>query len=175
MELPQLPPAPKSALYSLRLIQSHYNLLIEEYEDKISHYQSLIEQSLEQLHHAQALLDKIEPAGEMVDGLIEICIKKDEELELNLDDRDTPDNVLPQWQDMPRLEAVCQIFEANKEKVLHPEFIAHQLYGVVPEESKNIILDRVRNILNRGKRKDLWFKVPNSGGCYAWSRGAIAS
>jgi hypothetical protein len=182
MTEPQLEPAPSQAWYSLRLIQEHYLALLDEYEQKIAEYQRLAVLARQQIGHAEALLSNLEPvntfAAEAALPYIARSISDARVIEPEPEDFDedsnTELNVLPQWQGMPRLTAVKQIFERNRGKVLHPEFVMHELYGDVPDEHRLVLLDRVRNILNRGKHKNLWFKVPNSGGCYTWNLKANA-
>lgn len=81
---------------------------------------------------------------------------------VSIDDID----VLPSFRTMSRYEAVEQILENYRGKVLHPKFIARELYGNIPAEYEETLLTRVRQVLKNGKKKDLWQAVENSGGCY---------
>lgn len=84
-------------------------------------------------------------------------------------------DVLPEFQGMTRHAAVEVIFERNRGKVLHPRVIARELYGSFPQEYESTLLVRVREVLKRGKKQDLWFSVPNSGGCYTVDLTVLAS
>lgn len=172
----QLKPAPSQAWYALRLVREHFVDCLYEYEDKIAQYQELANKAREQIVHAEALLETLEPVSPIAEGVLQPYIAEQFSSSKEIVDSEVERiEVLPQWQGCTRLEAISQIFQQNRGKVLHPEFILHQLYGEVNSEHKKTLLMRIKERLNEGKHKKLWIKVDNSGGCYASDKNAIAS
>lgn len=180
MNPPELPPPPKELRYSIHQLRKHYSDLVHEYERKIQ----LAKNRLDTLVEIASDFE----SDPYMDGLCEAVIKSKQisqvEEENNLEEEEEEEeqqpaielsveksitqniDVLPAFKTLTRLSAIEQILETNKGKALHPLVIVRELYGDFPKSWEKILLNRVRLVLNKGEKDFLWFKVPNSGGCY---------
>ncbi|GAB1545246.1 hypothetical protein NUACC21_79220 [Scytonema sp. NUACC21] len=72
----------------------------------------------------------------------------------------------PQFQGLPRLEAIEKILQENMGTVCHIDFIVRSLYGDLESSVFKVVKSRVQSSLTHGKEKGYWSAVPEEPGCY---------
>lgn len=74
--------------------------------------------------------------------------------------------MLPPYQGMNRVEALCVLFTEHSGTVLHLDFIVRSLYGELEPELFKLVKNRVASTLTQGLEPKLWAKVADEPGCY---------
>lgn len=74
--------------------------------------------------------------------------------------------MLPQYQDMSKIQAVEKILRDNQGSILHLDYIIRTLYGEMDALAIKNEKPRMYDTLTQGTKKGLWEKVPDSPSCY---------
>lgn len=74
--------------------------------------------------------------------------------------------MLPQYQDLSKIQAVEKLLRDNLGSILHVDYIIRALYGEMDALAIKDEKARMYDTLTQGTKKGLWVKVPDSPGCY---------
>lgn len=74
--------------------------------------------------------------------------------------------MLPQFQQLSKLQAVENLLRENSGTLLHIDYIIRTLYGELKQDVFKGERQRMYQTLSEGTKKHLWEKVPEQVGCY---------
>lgn len=74
--------------------------------------------------------------------------------------------MLPQFQQLTKLQAVENLLRENSGTLLHIDYIIRTLYGELKQDVFKGERQRMYQTLSEGTKKHLWEKVPEQVGCY---------
>ena len=78
----------------------------------------------------------------------------------------TKTRLLPEYQNLSKIQAVEKLLRANQGSILHVDYIIRALYGEIDALAIKEEKPRMYDTLTQGTKKGLWVKVPDSPSCY---------
>lgn len=167
-----LPPPPKELQESLRQLCAYYEDLALDFESKAALARKQQQRAMDMLD-AFSLLSYEDATSP--EEMVEVAQLEEPVFE-KLEDTSSLDeiDVVPRFQGKDKLKALEEIFEENRGKILELDIITRELYGKVPHNMRAKLKARVSQWLYQGKKQDLWFRVPNTKGCWTCDLTALA-
>ncbi|MBW4617696.1 MAG: hypothetical protein KME21_31805, partial [Desmonostoc vinosum HA7617-LM4] len=83
--------------------------------------------------------------------------------------------MLPQYENLSRIDAVKKLLQEYIGTVCHIDFILLKLYGELEPKLFKIVKLRVQSTLTQGKENGYWSAVPEEPGCYTLDLGLVAN
>ncbi|MDF5716806.1 MAG: hypothetical protein PUP93_23785 [Rhizonema sp. NSF051] len=69
-------------------------------------------------------------------------------------------------QEMTAHQAISNILEANKGKILQIDYLIWELYGQMNEKDHMSVKTEVERVLSQGEKEGSWYAIPDSPGCW---------
>ena len=80
----------------------------------------------------------------------------------------TKTQMLPQYQQLSKIQAVERLLRENASSILHVDYIIRALYGELDASAIKAEKPRMYDTLTQGTKKGLWVKVPDVASCYTY-------
>lgn len=80
----------------------------------------------------------------------------------------TKTQMLPQYQNLSKIQAVERLLRENASSILHVDYIILALYGELDASAIKAEKPRMYDTLTQGTKKGLWMKVPDVASCYTY-------
>lgn len=80
----------------------------------------------------------------------------------------TKTQMLPQYQNLSKIQAVERLLRENASSILHVDSIIRALYGELEPSEIKAEKPRMYDTLTQGTKKGLWEKVPDIASCYTY-------
>ncbi|WP_017651787.1 hypothetical protein [Fortiea contorta] len=83
--------------------------------------------------------------------------------------------MLPEYQNLTRMEAIKKLLQEHIGTVCHIDFIVRSLYGELDPHVFKVVKGRVQSSLTQGRERTAWYGIPEEPGCYTLDLGLLTS